>query len=250
MLFSQGASMSATSTKTIDRERVNLRSPAVRTLGVLALAAAGLVPLGAAAQAQQQFCNNTPITIPSSGPATPYPSTITVAGGPTSIASMQVLLNGLSHTWRGDVNILLAGPGGQNLVLTADAGGGTGFANANITFDDTASSQISLVAGDISGAVTYRAQGGSGGNFAAGTPALTGAANLAAFNGSNANGAWNLYVYDDIGGDSGSLASWCVSFAGSTPPATVAPVPTLGEWSLMLLTLAAAGLGARRLRRR
>ena len=43
--------MPATSNKTIDRDRVNLRSPAVRTLGVLALAAAWLVPLGAAAQA-------------------------------------------------------------------------------------------------------------------------------------------------------------------------------------------------------
>lgn len=34
----------------------------------------------------------------------------------------------------------------------------------------------------------------------------------------------------------------------AAPPATVTPVPTLGEWSLMLLGLLAAGFGARRLR--
>ncbi|MEZ5607980.1 MAG: IPTL-CTERM sorting domain-containing protein [Burkholderiaceae bacterium] len=68
--------------------------------------------------------------------------------------------------------------------------------------------------------------------------------------------------FDDAAGSGVpmNIASWsapqrvtgaCDDTPYVAPPAvTVAPVPTLGEWSLALLGLAAAGLGARRLRRR
>lgn len=42
---------------------------------------------------------------------------------------------------------------------------------------------------------------------------------------------------------------WNLVVEGSSPPPKVTAVPTLGEWSLMLLGLLAAGLGARKLRR-
>lgn len=62
---------------------------------------------------------------------------------------------------------------------------------------------------------------------------------------------------DAAGGVQMNIANWsapqrvigaCDDTPYVAPPAT--PVPTLGEWSLALLGLAAAGLGARRLRRR
>lgn len=61
---------------------------------------------------------------------------------------------------------------------------------------------------------------------------------------------------DPLGGVQMNIASWSAPqpFSGgcnaAPAPAAVAPVPTLGEWSLALLGLAAAGFGARRLRRR
>ncbi|RRD56416.1 IPTL-CTERM sorting domain-containing protein, partial [Comamonadaceae bacterium OH2545_COT-014] len=41
-----------------------------------------------------------------------------------------------------------------------------------------------------------------------------------------------------------------ITFTAAGGAAGVTAVPTLGHWSLMLLGLAAAGLGARRLRRK
>lgn len=65
---------------------------------------------------------------------------------------------------------------------------------------------------------------------------------------------------DTLVGVQMDIASWsapvrvsgaCDDTPYAEPPvASVTPVPTLGEWSLALLGLAAAGLGARRLRRR
>ncbi len=47
--------------------------------------------------------------------------------------------------------------------------------------------------------------------------------------------------------DGGNLSGWFGAGAGDGQAVT--PIPTLGEWGLMLLGLLAAGLGARRLRR-
>jgi len=47
--------------------------------------------------------------------------------------------------------------------------------------------------------------------------------------------------------DTPQTCAWRVT---SSEPANAAPVPTLGEWGLLLTGLLAAGLGARRLRRR
>lgn len=43
---------------------------------------------------------------------------------------------------------------------------------------------------------------------------------------------------------------FAAAFSASCEEPPVAPVPALGEWSLMLLTLLASGLGVRQLRRR
>jgi hypothetical protein len=57
------------------------------------------------------------------GTADVYPSTITVAGGPTSIAGMRVTLYDLEHTFPDHLDVLLVGPGGQEFVIMGDAGG-------------------------------------------------------------------------------------------------------------------------------
>lgn len=71
-------------------------------------------------------------------------------------------------------------------------------------------------------------------------------------------GTYGRIVNDPNVGIPMTIANWSAPqpFSGACdappppPPAAVTPVPTLGEWSLALLGLLAAGLGARRLRRR
>ncbi len=56
----------------------------------------------------------------SSGPAAPYPATLAIAGMTGSITKLAVRLNGLSHTFPGDLDVLLVGPGGQHAMVLSD----------------------------------------------------------------------------------------------------------------------------------
>ena len=42
--------------------------------------------------------------------------------------------------------------------------------------------------------------------------------NFAAFNGQDSNGAWELFVYDDAGADTGTLQNWSIDFNPGAPP--------------------------------
>ena len=64
-----------------------------------------------------EFYNNVGITIPDNTSAIPYPSNITVAGLPGVVSKVRVTLRGLSHTYSNDLDVLLVGPTGQNLIL-------------------------------------------------------------------------------------------------------------------------------------
>ena len=65
------------------------------------------------------------------GPANPYPSTITVAGGPALTGGLIITLNNLWHQFPDNIDILLVGPSGQKFVLMADAGGPIAIPQAN-----------------------------------------------------------------------------------------------------------------------
>src|SRR5262245_59307555 len=100
------------------------------------LALAFLIALApAAARAQLQFHNTTSIAIPAggtSGPANPYPSGIAVLGVTNPVAKVTVRLNGLTHTFPDDLDIVLIGPAGQSCVLMSDSGGGSGVAGITL----------------------------------------------------------------------------------------------------------------------
>ena len=78
----------------------------------------------------------TPMTIPTSGPATPYPSLIGVQTPGSTITKVTATLHGFGHTFPSDVDVLLVGPTGQSVVLMSDVGGGTDVSNLTLTFDD------------------------------------------------------------------------------------------------------------------
>lgn len=212
-------------------------------LAITLLATMAALPLHA-----QQFCNSGPISIPLLGASNPYPSSIVVSGVLGTPAKVTVQLNGLSHTFPADLDMLVTGPAGQNLVIMSDAGGGTDLVNTNLNFDDDATASLTTSA-IVSG--TYKPTNlGPGDSFGPPAPALSGAATLATFAGANPNGNWSLFVVDDLNGDSGSLNNWCVTFAGSSVPPTPAAIPSLSAPALAALSAVLALFGVAWTRRR
>ena len=74
-------------------------------------------PTGAATPSActRTFSNPALITINDAGPATPYPSNITVAGVTNPVTKVTVTITGFNHTFPSDVDMLLVGPAGRSL---------------------------------------------------------------------------------------------------------------------------------------
>jgi subtilisin-like proprotein convertase family protein len=141
------------------------------------------------------------------GPANPYPSTITVSGLAGSILDVDVTITGYGHAYPRTVDMLLVGPGGQHVMLMSDAGGDNAASDVNLIFDDAArgTMRASTVASgtyqptNLVGFLT-------GDALAAPAPAEPYGTTLSAFNGTNPNGIWSLFVHDDSIVNSGEIA--------------------------------------------
>ena len=154
------------------------------------------------------------------GTGTPYPSTINVAGVPGIITSVTAQLNKLTHKDPADLDILLVGPGGQNVMLMSDAGGLHAISNGNLKFDDNAAS--SLGTGSISSG-TYKPTNlnppGDKDAFPIPAPPKPFAATMSIFHNTSPNGVWNLFVLDEYTSGSGSIGGgWTLNFATQLAP--------------------------------
>lgn len=164
------------------------------------------------------------ITIPSSGPASTYPAPIQVSGLTGTITDVDVRLNTLDHTFPSDLDVMLVGPGGQHVVLMSDAGSNVPVVDTTFFIDDEAPFPVPGV-GQINTDRYQPTNYGSGDAFPAPAPSASDAATeLSAFDGTNPNGVWNLYVVDDTLMDSGSLKDgWSLSIDTSV---TAQPYPS------------------------
>lgn len=167
---------------------------------------------GGGAKAQFTFSNSAPITINSSGNATPYPSVINVPSLPGYTYDVQVRLNGFSHTFSSDVDILLVAPSGKTFTLMSDVSAGLPATNVTLTIDDHAQDGLPRALPLTSGRFRPRNYT-AGDTFGAPAPAApyndaypAGSSNFSALRGDNSNGNWSLYIVDDAGGDSGSIS--------------------------------------------
>src|SRR5436190_12094960 len=159
--------------------------------------------------------NPAPITINDNAAATPYPSTITVAGLSGVINKVTVTLTNINHTFPDDIDILLVGPTGQKTILMSDAGNTLDLVNVTLTFDDVAASFLPDNAQIVTG--TFKPTDFEPGDpFPAPAPAGPYPAALSGFNGTNPNGTWSLYVVDDAATDFGNInGGWSLTIDSS-----------------------------------
>ena len=204
---------------------VKTESRAILVLAVALVAAGSLLALLATSPAEaasryktvtKTFSNPTAIQVPHpsvttrEGPASPYPAEISIGGLKGGrILDVNLKINGYGHTCLEDVDALLVGPRGQNVVAMSDVpscGSGTGI---NLTLDDEGAGSwpVPLTSGtyrpadnDAPGIDMFPAPAGGS------EPPQNGGSALSAFDATNPNGAWKLYVMDDTLGSAGQFA--------------------------------------------
>ena len=191
------------------------------------------------------FCNDTSIQIPGSGtgasPAAPYPSEIVVSGL-RALLDVKVHLLDMSHTWPHDIDILLVGPQGQNLIIMSDAGAVSPILNINLILDDEAAMVVpnSQITSGTYHPINYGVESDP---FASPAPVPTAATELATFIGTNPNGTWQLYVMDDAAGDIGNMAGgWCLAITAEPLQPEIALLPTTLTPTVMMDTTVTATL--------
>ncbi|HLL77843.1 MAG TPA: proprotein convertase P-domain-containing protein [Pyrinomonadaceae bacterium] len=160
----------------------------------------------------------TPVTVKGTrGRPTPTP-TPTPAPVPTAnahslpvkasgeVTKVTVTLHSLRHPNPDDLDIMLVGPEGQNVLLMSDAGGSNAADGLTITFDDASAYPLpdttTLAAHPAYRPGNYDA---TVDKFLKPAPAPLGGSSLSIFNGTNPNGTWSLFIADDDGPVEGSI---------------------------------------------
>jgi hypothetical protein len=176
------------------------------------------------------FSNSDSITINEQGPASPYPSEITVSGLGHELTSITVTLHDYFHTSNPEVQIALQSPSGTSVML---AGYGSGLTDSpvTITFDDNASQSIPYFYVEeyqyLSSGSYRPASHGLDEPFTAGPTSLQ--ASLSAFTGENPNGTWKLYVEDFYARDFGTISGgWSLNVTAVPEPAHYVGAVALG----------------------
>jgi thermitase len=185
-----------------------------RTVTVNYATADGTATLGSVTDTT--YSNSASIAITSPGLASPYPSNITVPSGFGPIEKVTARLTGFTHTGPADVDIMLAGPNGQAVILLSDAGSSTDVSNLTLTFDD---SGVAATTGPLT-STTYRPTNLEAfDTWASPCPGFAPSTTLSGFNGLDPAGVWRLCVFVDTGGNTGSISggwSLTITAAGAT----------------------------------
>lgn len=206
----------------------------------LAVALAVLVALPTGAQAATTTFANVQGLGPSeaggtAGPATAYPSSIPVSGVSGTVTDVNVTILGM---WASaDMDMVLRGPNGQQVMLMSDACAQGTSPRGDWIFDDSAPGFVSK-AGPCSPSsptqssflpTNYLAQPDAADNstepddlsVAAGGPAPPYVNSLAVLAGGSPNGSWDLFVLDD---NSASLVGFSIN-SGWALTLEVEPTP-------------------------
>jgi subtilisin-like proprotein convertase family protein len=159
------------------------------------------------------------VCIPHVGTAEPYPSTQTISGRTSPIQDVNVNLSGFTHTFPDDLDVLLQGPGGQNVMLMSEVGGGGDANNLQLNVDDEAPANFGDNTQMTSGTFKPTNIGAAPDAMPAPAPAAPHGNALSVFDGTNPNGTWRLFINDQAGVDQGFINSWSVQI--TTPQAVI-----------------------------
>ncbi|MCX7954136.1 MAG: gliding motility-associated C-terminal domain-containing protein [Bacteroidales bacterium] len=145
----------------------------------------------------QTFTNNTSYSIPD-GNSTGIYSPINVSGIPPTAIIDNVTIN-ITHTWVGDLVVILVDPlGWEHILVNRRGGSGDNFINT--VFKNNATISITMGSAPFTGAYIPE------------EPLPTGL---------NPNGTWKLRVVDLVTTDVGTLNNWSITFKAP-------PCPTVG----------------------
>jgi subtilisin-like proprotein convertase family protein len=196
---------------------VNLRLHQVSlvALAIILTAALGLAePLSAAGpQAEgkkgktqrRTFSQPNAVVIPDNTTANPYPSEIEVSGFKKGkVTDVDLTLRGFNHGYTHDVDVLLVAPNGRNAIVMSDVGNNSA-SSLTITLDDGAADPLP-VSGPLESGTFQPADYINVGDPFPGAPTPSGDVALSTFKGINPNGAWQLFVVDDTGGNVGAFS--------------------------------------------
>lgn len=202
----------------------------VRSLALWMLLLAALAPTGASADSFNVFSNDGlgPVGgAGNEGPANRYPSSIEVEGLPGDLTKVTATLLRIASGKPDDIDMLLVGPEGDEVMLMSDACGKTSFQDDVITFDDDASasppnegpcptgSVVSFKPSNYVGSSPEPDQFGAGGGI---FPPYE--STLSTFAGTDPNGFWDLYVFDDDSEVNGfEILGWALTLTVESPPA-------------------------------
>jgi len=136
------------------------------------------------------------------------------------IASLELLLTGLTHTEPADLDIYLIDPFGKTLEVMTDQGDALGIAQVNLIFNDKVAGypggSLPLLDSQISSG-TYRTEGLGGlGNYVGGQ---------------GGTDTWVLIMIDDSATDYGSLTSW--TLRGTIPEPMTLSLLALGALTFL-----------------
>jgi virginiamycin B lyase len=168
-----------------------------------------------------RFTDRARIAVPTAGSATPYPAKIAVSGLAGTVTEVGVRLNGMFQPLISDLEVLLVGPQGQKVLLVNGLGGAvvTPAKGEVLTVDDDGPVAPTFVTG------IFRPFDFGGTTFALPAPSAPYGSALSAFDGTNPNGDWELYVNNESGFGGGFITGWSLDVQTTGPP----PVPIPGQ---------------------
>jgi hypothetical protein len=164
------------------------------------------------------------------GPAF-FALTIDVANVLEPVIRITVTFSDLFHVHPADIDVLLVGPAGQNVMLMSDVGELLSEAesiidNVNLVFRDGAMAlppNVRITSGTYA-PTNYQGVIEDIGEMDQNSPAMPPAGpygtTLSVFNGTSPNGTWKLFIQDDLEDEGGELASWSLTVETVPEPST------------------------------
>ncbi|HEX8205683.1 MAG TPA: proprotein convertase P-domain-containing protein [Solirubrobacteraceae bacterium] len=145
----------------------------------------------------------------SEGPASEYPATTTVSSGGI-VTDVDLLFDGMTHSYPGDLEVMLEGPRGQKVRLMSDACIGSSPETVDFDWDIDDEAPASFPKDEDCDEPTYRPGvyeqvGEDVDEFPSPAPAGPYGSSLSDFDRTDPDGEWKLWMFDDEDNDSGFL---------------------------------------------